>query len=73
MGGGGYCCQSTMISTCEPYPMCMGDCPGPGNCACTGTGSCALFSGMICRGACGADGCPGSGSCMGSPGGCFCG
>jgi hypothetical protein len=56
------CCQVQSVVLCEPNPTCdEGNCPGPGDCACTGTGSCVEVTGSQCRGGCGpAEGCPGN-------------
>lgn len=69
---GAVCCGSAQAIECLPHPSCNGDCPGPGNCACTGAGSCWQLTSQICRGTCGGSSCPGIGSCGGSAPNCAC-
>jgi hypothetical protein len=69
----GNCCTAVTHTRCVPFPTCTGDCPGPGNCACQGTGSCEIIMFPVCEGRCG-DGCPGevTEECTGTITNCHC-
>jgi len=66
------CCRSVEITECLPNPTCDGGmCPGPTNCACTGSGSCYLRKAPQCEGSCGGS-CPPGSECAGQAPNCEC-